>query len=541
MAVARPTNWLDPDYSEVLRERHERLKRIRRDDAWDQVIAYYRAGHYREFVEDWVTTFVPWRVPMGKTPDVPFLLFPKQAELFDWLCERWNAAKGRPISEQEQGLIEKSREMGASWVCLAFALCVWLFEARTVIAVGSRKEPYVDEIGDMDSLLEKFRYMVLKLPEELRPIGYVPGKHDRRMKIENPETKSLIKGEAGTNIGRGGRASLYLVDEAMFLEDPESIEAALSQNAKCRIDLSSVNGTGGPFYKKRFSGNIPVFTLKWTDDPRKDDAWYANQCATKDPKVVAQEIDLDYEASGEESVIYSSWVRASQALRRKLAKSGELRALFKKYQHEGVAGMDVGGGRNFSVVVPRFGPIVQPSIKWKDTQDIDTPGRASRVAVEAGCSILKYDSVGIGHNMAARFRQLNRIKVRPVNAGGKPSRRVWPDKKTSRDKFANLKAELWWIARDKLRATYEHWMFTEGQGGIQHPLDDLLLLPEDATLCGELSLVGYSETDSGKTTIEKKRQLRARGIESPDHAEALILSFAPAPPRAASGKTRGYY
>ena len=541
MAVARPTDWRDPDYSEVLRERHRRLMQVRRDDAWDALIAYYRAGHYREFVEDWVKTFVPWRVPMGKRQDVPFLFFPRQAELFDWLCERWNCAKARPLSEQEQGLIEKSREMGATWVVLAFALCVWLFEAKSQIAVGSRKEIMVDQLGDMDSLLEKFRYMVLKLPEELRPIGYVPGKHDRYMRIENPETGSWIKGEAGDQIGRGGRTSLYIVDEAAFLDNPDRVEAALSQNAKCRIDLSTPHGIGGPFYTKRFSGKVPVFTLHWRHDPRKDDAWYAQQCATKDPKVVAQEIDLDYEASGEETVILSQWVRASQALRRQLARTGELKALFEKHKNDGVAGLDVGGGRNYSVLVPRFGPIVQPSIRWKDDQDTDTAGRASRVAVEAGCRFLKYDAVGIGRNMAARFRQLNRIKVRGVNVGGQASMTRWADGKFARDKFTNLKAELWWTARDRLRRTYEHWLWTEGQGGTQHPLDDLLLLPDDATLCGELSLVGYDETDTGKLKIEKKRRLESRGIASPDHADALMLTLAPAPPRAASGRTRGYY
>lgn len=541
MAVARPTNWLDPDYSEVFRERAARLRRVRRDDRWDDLIAYYQSGHYREFVEDWVVTFVPWRVNMGKESKVPLLLFPRQIELFDWLMERWNASKSRPLSQQEQGLIEKSREMGASWVVLAFALCIWLFEKKTQIAVGSRKEIYVDKLGDMDSLLEKFRFMVMELPEELRPIGYVPGKHDKLMLIENPETGSRLKGEAGAQIGRGGRTSLYIVDEAAFLEDPDSVESALSQNAKCRIDLSTPNGVGGPFYTKRFGGKIPVFTLKWTDDPRKDDAWYAEICATKDPKVVAQEIDLDYEASGEETVILSSWVRASQALRRRLTKTGEIKALFEKYRDEGVAGLDVGGGRAYSVVVPRFGPIVQPSIRWKDNEDIDTAGRAVRIAVEAGARLLKYDAVGVGKNMASRFKQLQRIKVRAVTAGAKPSLTQWPDRKSSRDKFLNLKAELWWIARDRLRRTYEHWLWIEGQGGVEHPLDDLLLLPEDANLCGELPIVGYGETDSGKIVIEKKKRLESRGIASPDHAEALMLTLAPAPARATSGKTRGYY
>lgn len=540
MAVARPTNWKDPKYADVFRERLLRLQRVRKDERWDDLIRYYRAGHYVEFIEDWVFTYVPWNVPRGKPAFVPFVLFPKQAELIRFLQEHY-AASQHTVAQQ-QLLVEKCREVGASWVVLAFLLCVWLFEPGSKIAVGSRKEALVDTLGDPDSLLEKFRLMVRMLPPELQPIGYVEEKHARTMKIKNPETGSMVTGEAGDNIGRGGRSGIYFVDEAAFLENPDKVEAALSQNAKLRIDVSTPNGMGNAFATKRFSGKFPVFTFRWTDDPRKDDAWYADQCAKLDPKTVAQEIDLDYEASGEESIIYAQWVRASQALRRRLQQSGEFAQILARHRKAGgIGGLDIGGGRNYSVFVPRFGPIVGEPVRWKDDQEIDTAGRASRIAVEAGCSILKYDSVGVGRNMVVRFRQLNRIKVHGVNVGESPRPRRWPDGKLSTDKFLNMKAELWWTARDKLRRTYEHWLAVEGKGGEIHPIDDLLLLPEDSMLCSQLSLPGYRDTNSGKIQVESKQRLLKRGIESHDHADALMLTLAPAPARARSGKTSGYY
>lgn len=102
------------------------------------------------------------------------------------------------------------------------------------------------------------------------------------------------------------------MDEAAFLQRPLLIDAALSQTTRCRIDLSSVNGMSNPFAQKRHSGKIPVFTFHWRSDPRKDDEWYRKECEKIDnPVIVAQELDLNYQASAEGILIPSEWVQAA--------------------------------------------------------------------------------------------------------------------------------------------------------------------------------------------------------------------------------------
>lgn len=78
------------------------------------------------------------------------------------------------------------------------------------------------------------------------------------------------------------------------------------------LHLSTPNGAGNPFYRKRHSGRIPVLVLDWKEeDPRKDKAWYEKQCQVLDPVIVAQEIDRNYEASVIDAFIPASLVEAA--------------------------------------------------------------------------------------------------------------------------------------------------------------------------------------------------------------------------------------
>ena len=61
-------------------------------------------------------------------------------------------------------------------------------------------------------------------------------------------------------------------------------------------------------------------------------------------------------------------------------------------------------------------------------------------------------------------------------------------------------------------------------------------------LCLELSLVKWGRNERGKIVIEKKEELKRRGINSPDFADALMLTNVDPPvvPRAAVIET-GFY
>jgi hypothetical protein len=296
---ARPTDWKDPDYGPVNAERYRRLKRLRRggDPAWDALVSYYRRDHPVDFIEDWCITYDPRLIPTGKKPHMPFVLYDRQREFVEWLHARF---MGR-----QSGLVEKSRDAGASWLCCAYALWLWLFKPGVAVGFGSQKIDNVDKLGVPKSLLEKVRIMIRFLPPELQPLGWSERDHASYMRIVNPETMATITGDGGDRIGRGDRTSIYFVDEAAFLDQPEAVEGALSMTTDVRIDVSTANGEGNPFFRRRMGGTVPVFTFHWRQDPRKDEAWYDKMRSEFDPITVAREIDIDYGASGGDVAIES--------------------------------------------------------------------------------------------------------------------------------------------------------------------------------------------------------------------------------------------
>ena len=60
---------------------------------------------------------------------------------------------------------------------------------------------------------------------------------------------------------------------------------------------------------------------------------------------------------------------------------------------------------------------------------------------------------------------------------------------------------------------------------MAHPLEEVLLLPEDEALARQLASPRWFRTETGRVLIEDKERLRRRGVRSPDRADALVLTF----------------
>lgn len=473
-------DWSNPDYEQAFKTRIERLERMRSQPEIVPRLRDYYAANPADFISDWGMTFDPRLAEKGLRTVVPFLLFPKQREFINWCLERW--------LQREDGVVEKSRDAGVSWLTVAFAAWMMIFKDGTVVGFGSRKESYVDQIGNPASLFWKVREFINLLPQEMQPTGWDSQKHAPFMKIQNPSNGSFITGEAGDNIGRGNRTSIYFIDEAAFLEHPEAADAALSQTSNCRIYVSTPNGAGNPFYRRAHDGKTKKFIFDWRDDPRKSEAWYEKQRQTLDPVVLAQEVDRSYTASVANAFITGE---AAAAAARKgpadIIANGPI-----------LMGIDVARfGDDKSCISLRQGRVLLRQIVFSGQDVVDVAGRAKEEykAQFGEIAQIAVDTIGIGAGVADILRRDFGDIVVDVNSA----------LRMSDGQNYNLRARMWRDMREWLKMGAS--------------------IPNDPELITDLTALRYGYK-GGELLLESKNEAKKRGIKSPDRADSLALTFA---------------
>jgi hypothetical protein len=109
------------------------------------------------------------------------------------------------------------------------------------------------------------------------------------------------------------------------------------------------------------------------------------------------------------------------------------------------------------------------------------------------------DCIGIGAGVVDRLLEMGFTQVEGINSARTAS---------ERDKYVNKRAEMWNEMRE--------WL--NGELPVKIPDSDVL----HTDLCG----LGYKYDSNGRLLIEKKDDLKKRGLDSPDTADALALTFA---------------
>ena len=480
------------------------------------------------FLDNFGWTYDP-RHPDSAERRLPLVLYPFQARTLRGMA--WCLANAI------RSVTLKSRDMGATWIAVGFDVHGFLFETGYKAAFGSRKEDYLDRSGDPDCIFWKIRFMLDNVPGWLLPMGYTSA----HMRVSNPANGSAITGEAGRNIGRGGRNRRYTVDESAFIEDPGSVDRALSENTNCRNDTSTPNGPAGPFAElaqrpdahewvdvetaERERPTLVKFTLHWTEHPEKDQAWYERKkIALGDPVIVAQELDIDFAASVDGIAIPAAWVNPSVGIPLYLEEKGAI-----------CIGLDVAEfGSDKSALVIREGANIPWGEEWQGHELTYTAQRAigwanmceSRLAEHHHLWIF-VDAVGVGAGVASiiaehiKTAKKTRWKLVRVNAGA-----------TTQDpRCARLKDSLWWKLRD--------YFLEDGKpkGWHRPAISERIPRPVARKLASELSTLRYTFDVARRVVVESKESLKKRGIKSPNLGDALALTFyqdkqkAPEPPK----------
>lgn len=201
----------------------------------------------------------------------------------------------------------------------------------------------------------------------------------------------------------------------------------------------------------------------------------------------------EFPTQGSEAIIQIDWTVDAQ---RKLDDTDD----------EIVGGLDVAGpGDDETVLVVRKGKNIVGIHRWKRA---DPRGEILSLINERYSAIdsLRIDTVGLGYHLATHFQDQG-LPVVFAAVGEAPTL-------TEKKRFSNLKAEAWSSVRDQ---------FKDGAignlGGVKHSEE----------MSSQLTTVKYSYDPAGRMRIEKKERLKARGVSSPDLADAFVLCFADVP------------
>lgn len=524
------------DYTSVIKARMEKLKKLKQSAALQKGAREYYSTRPIEFINDWAVTYDPRNAMESKPTKMPFILFDRQEDLILFIMDC--------INGQESGLIEKCRDVGATWVCCAFSVWMWLYIDGSSVGWGSRKEQLVDRLGDMDSIFEKIRFIIQNIPRCLWPEGFEFDTHCNFMKIINPVNGNSITGEGGDNIGRGGRKTIYFKDESAFYERAEKIEASLSENTNVQMDLSSVpEGTNNVFTRKRRAGVIweegkkiktgknRVFIFDWRDHPHKTQEWYNRKRQKAEDEgllhIFAREVDRDPASSVDNVLIPKPWIEAAVDAHEIL-----------KFEAEGMVfgSLDIADeGKDKTALGVRKGVVVIHLDQWPDPDVGESTRRTVPILKVLKVGHFKYDSVGMGSGVKSELNRLKGKKVipknmiiLPFNAGGKvvkPNERVIKGDKESpknKDFYSKINAQGGWALRRRFEKTYKSVV-----KGEEHDVAELISLPSDlpylSELKDELSQPTFSHKDDGKLTLIKK----PKGEISPNLFDVIMMLYCP--------------
>ena len=168
-----------------------------------------------------------------------------------------------------------------------------------------------------------------------------------------------------------------------------------------------------------------------------------------------------------------------------------------------VFGLDVARfGDDRTVLLIRHGHRVHEIYAWRGLDTMQTAMHVAAKATEHQPDAIFVDGAGVGGGVVDRMREMA-WKVVDVQAGS----RALDDKR-----YANKRAEMWGVMRE--------WLRERGA------------LPNETELVDDLLSPLYKFDAQSRILLEKKDDMKARGLPSPDFGDALAMTFAAPVPHA---------
>lgn len=284
------------------------------------------------------------------------------------------------------------------------------------------------------------------------------------------------------------------------------------------------------FVYKRFIKNPPPNTIKrkinYLENPHLDEEYIENvinAMKEEDYDEYCHQFLGEPKSNDEESIIKRAWIMAAIDGHKKLGiePSGSNRI-----------GFDVAdSGEDACATVTAYGVLTTGIDMWRAKED-EILKSCTKVyhAARVNDAAITYDAIGVGSSCGAKFNELGYFNHEKFFAGGavvKPDKIIDKHSKIkNRDFYANIKAQAWWSVGERFKNTYN----AITQGMIFDDSDMLFIdstCPHLELLIEELSTPRKSFDAAGKVMVESKKDLKKRGVSSPNIGDAFIMAHLP--------------
>lgn len=373
------------------------------------------------------------------------------------------------------------------------------FPQKTVITAPTSPQLF-------DVLWPEVNKWFLKLPDFIKALWTVksesieltanPDESFISARTSRPEVPEAL---AGVHCADG--SVLLVADEASGVAEQvfEAASGSMSGHEATTLLTGNPVRTSGLFHDTHMKEKVKAM-------------WFTRQVSCLDSPRVSADFIADMKARyGEESNAYRVRVLGlfprsdlDTIIPYELVEAARLRLVLPNPKAPVVWGLDVarfGGDRN--ALAKRRGNVQMEKIKtWRDKDLMQTAAIVkqeydSTPTADKPQEIL-VDSIGMGAGVADRLRQLGLpafgINVSEAAAFG--------------DTYLNLRAELWYKCKEWFQ-TLAVWID-----------------PKDEDLAAELVRTRYKFSRGAKFQVESKDEMKKRGFDSPDVADAFILTFA---------------
>ncbi len=375
-------------------------------------------------------------------------------------------------------------------------LAIWFplthYDSKTVITGNSQ-----DQLRDNNwSELRKIHGL---LPEDIR--SKLSISEERAFVTADPAMAFVVRRTASKSNsealqGIHAKHVLYLIDEASGIPDIvfEVAQGSLSTQGACAVMTSNPTRGNGYFYDThhKLRHRWKTWVVNCEDVPRAQhhiqDVIHSYGKGSNRYRVRVQG---EFPTSDDDTVIPLEW--AESAIGRDVVELPYLP----------IWGVDVARyGDDASAIAKRQANRMLEPVKTfrnKDTMQLTGIIYADYYATHEDMrpKEILIDVIGIGSGVVDRCRELG-LPVRGINVA---------ESHATDDHCMRLRDSLWWAGRKWLEGKDCH-------------------LPDDQLLIGELVVPTYDYHSSGRVVVESKKELKKRGVASPNAADAFLLTFA---------------